>query len=433
MNSAIAITGISFVLFALIFTAFEAFDRLSGGQIMKLEDSEPELAARLNHWLEKSDSIRAVFKLLLFMLISILGMFTLILVQHWTGRIAEEWQLPFIIGCIIVYWSIGEILALLLLYRSDLWVLQITIPAILLLANTILLPFTLLSAKLRENAEDWRDEEAPEQIVSSEDEILSVVENYGDHENDDLEEGEKRMIKGILDLGDMSVREIMTPRVDIEAIPASSSIAEAKKKFIATGHSRIPIYGRSVDEIKGIIYAKDFIDEKAIAGKTLDQLSHKPLFIPESKEVGDLLEEIRRLHNHFAVIIDEYGGTSGIVTFEDIIEEIVGDVQDEYDNEETGKDKPRLMADGSVIFEARTPISEVNEILDSDIPETDAADTIGGYICAELGRIPDAGEKFHFEEQHLHAVILKADKRKILKLKIRGDEDYERKGNSETP
>ena len=184
-------------------------------------------------------------------------------------------------------------------------------------------------------------------------------------------------------------------------------------------------YGRSVDEIKGIIYAKDFIDEKAIAGKTLDQLSHKPLFIPESKEVGDLLEEIRRLHNHFAVIIDEYGGTSGIVTFEDIIEEIVGDVQDEYDNEETGKDKPRLMADGSVIFEARTPISEVNEILDSDIPETDAADTIGGYICAELGRIPDAGEKFHFEDQHLYAVILKADKRKILKLKIRGDEDYE--------
>ena len=142
-----------------------------------------------------------------------------------------------------------------------------------------------------------------------------------------------------------------------------------------------------------------------------------------SAELHGLLEEIRRLHNHFAVIIDEYGGTSGIVTFEDIIEEIVGDVQDEYDNEETGKDKPRLTADGSVIFEARTPISEVNEILDSDIPETDAADTIGGYICAELGRIPDAGEKFHFEGQHLSAVILKADKRKILKLKIRGDED----------
>ncbi|MBO4632004.1 MAG: HlyC/CorC family transporter [Lentisphaeria bacterium] len=423
MNLDIIIAAISFILFLMVFTAFEAFDRLSGGRIMKLEDSEPELAARLNHWLEKSDSIRAVFKLLLFILVSILSVFSLVLVHRWTGGIAREWQLPFIIGAIILYWSIGEIFALLLLYRSDLWVLRITIPWMLLISNTVLLPFTLLSRKLRENAEDWRDEEAPEQIVSSEDEILSLVENYGDHENDDLEEGEKRMIKGILDLGDMSVREIMTPRVDIEAIPASASIAEAKKMFIATGHSRIPIYGRSVDEIKGIIYAKDFIDEKAIAGKTLEQLSHKPLFIPESKEVGDLLEEIRRLHNHFAVIIDEYGGTSGIVTFEDIIEEIVGDVQDEYDNEEIGKDKPKLMPDGSVIFEARTSIAEVNEILDADIPETDTADTIGGYICAELGRIPDEGEKFHFEKNGLSAVILKADKRKILKLKIKGDDE----------
>ena len=422
MNLDIVIAAVSFILFLIVFTAFEAFDRLSGGRIMKLEDSEPELAARLNHWLEKSDSIRAVFKLLLFIPVSILGGFSLVLVQRWTGGIAREWQLPVIIGSIILYWSAGEIFALLLLYRSDLLVLRITIPWMLLLANTILLPFTLLSRKLRENAEDWRDEEAPEQIVSSEDEILSLVENYGDHENDDLEEGEKRMIKGILDLGDMSVREIMTPRVDIEAIPASASIAEAKKMFIATGHSRIPVYGRSVDEIKGIIYAKDFIDEKAIAGKTLELLSHKPLFIPESKEVGDLLEEIRRLHNHFAVIIDEYGGTSGIVTFEDIIEEIVGDVQDEYDNEEIGKNKPKLMPDGSVIFEARTPIAEVNEILDSDIPETDAADTIGGYICAELGRIPEDGENFHFEKKGLSAVILKADKRKILKLKIKGDD-----------
>ncbi len=421
----ILITAVSFVLFTVIFTAFEAFDRLSGGQIMKLEETEPELAAKLNHWLEKSDSIRAVFKLLLFILVSILGMFTLILVQHWTGKIAKEWQLPFIVGAIIVYWSIGEIFALLLLYRSDLWVLRVTIPGMLFLANTVLLPFTLLSGKLRENAEDWRDEEAPEQIVSSEDEILSLVENYGDHENDDLEEGEKRMIKGILDLGDMSVRDIMTPRVDIEAIPASATIAEAKKMFIATGHSRIPVYGRSVDEIRGIVYAKDFIDDKAIAGKTLDQLAHKPLFIPESKAVGDLLEEIQRLHNHFAVIIDEYGGTSGIVTFEDIIEEIVGDVQDEYDNEETEKDKPELMPDGSVIFEARTPISEVNEILDSNIPDTDAADTVGGYICAELGRIPDEGEKFHFEGCGLTALILKADKRKILKLKIKGDDGNE--------
>ncbi len=426
MSIVLSIFIVSFIMFVILFTAFEAFDRLSGGQIMKLEESDPELAARLNGWLEKSDSIRSVFKLMLFILVSVLGMFSFVLVQSWTGEWSDPWKLPFIIGAIIVFWSIGEFCALLLLYRSDLWALRVTIPGILLIANTVLLPFTVLSRKLRENAEDWRDEEAPEQRVSTEDEILSVVENYGEHEDDDLEEGEKRMIKGILDLGDMSVREIMTPRVDVEAIPASASIREAKKMFIATGHSRIPIYGRSVDEIRGIIYAKDFIDEKALEGKTLDQLSHKPLFIPETKEVGDLLEEIRRLHNHFAVIIDEYGGTAGIVTFEDIIEEIVGDVQDEYDNEEEEKHKPQLQPDGSIIFEARTLISEVNEILDSDIPDTDAADTIGGYVCSELGRIPEEGEEFHFKGNTLTAYIVKADKRKILKLKIKGNNHEEK-------
>ena len=281
--------------------------------------------------------------------------------------------------------------------------------------------------RLRKNAEDWRDEEAPDQKVSTEDEILSFVENYSDNENDDLEEEEKRMIKGILDLGDMSVREIMTPRVDLSALPSTASIEEAKKMFIETGHSRIPVYNRTVDEIKGIIYAKDFIDDRKIAGKTLDQLAHKPIFIPESKEVGELLEEIKRKHNHFAVIIDEYGGTSGIITFEDIIEEIVGDVQDEYDNEEEEKTKPQLMPDGSIVLEARTMISDVNEIMDSDIPDTEAADTIGGYICYELGRIPEEGEIFHFENNPLSALVLKADKRKILQLKLMYKEQDEEK------
>jgi CBS domain containing-hemolysin-like protein len=313
---------------------------------------------------------------------------------------------------------VGEISSLLLLSRSDLWVLRLTIPPVLLIAHTVLLPFTFLSGKLRENVEDWRDEENPDQKVSAEDEILSVVENYGEHDNDDLEEDEKRMIKGILDLGDMSVREIMTPRVDITAIPVTATLQEARKVFLESGHSRIPVYGRSVDEIRGIIYAKDFIDERAISGKTLDMLAHKPLFIPESKEVGELLKEIRKLHNHFAVIIDEYGGTSGIVTFEDIIEEIVGDVQDEFDNEEEEKNKPLQMPDGFVLFEARTPIPEVNEILNSHIPEGESADTVGGYICSELGRIPEDGEEFLFAECGLLARIVRADKRRILSVKI---------------
>ena len=350
----------SFILFLMLFCAFEAFDRLSGGQIMKLENTEPELAEKLSEWMDRSDSIRGVFKLMLFILSSLMGMLSYSVLLEKFGNDLQTWRVLIIIAAIICSWYLGEIISRLVLYRYDTFILRTTLPFVSLLANTILLPFTLLAKRLRKNAEDWRDEEAPDQKVSTEDEILSFVENYSDNENDDLEEEEKRMIKGILDLGDMSVREIMTPRVDLSALPSTASIEEAKKMFIETGHSRIPVYNRTVDEIKGIIYAKDFIDDRKIAGKTLDQLAHKPIFIPESKEVGELLEEIKRKHNHFAVIIDEYGGTSGIITFEDIIEEIVGDVQDEYDNEEEEKTKPQLMPDGSIVLEARTLISDVN-------------------------------------------------------------------------
>ena len=406
----------SFILFLMLFCAFEAFDRLSGGQIMKLENTEPELAEKLSEWMDRSDSIRGVFKLMLFILSSLMGMLSYSVLLEKFGNDLQTWRVLIIIAAIICSWYLGEIISRLVLYRYDTFILRTTLPFVSLLANTILLPFTLLAKRLRKNAEDWRDEEAPDQKVSTEDEILSFVENYSDNENDDLEEEEKRMIKGILDLGDMSVREIMTPRVDLSALPSTASIEEAKKMFIETGHSRIPVYNRTVDEIKGIIYAKDFIDDRKIAGKTLDQLAHKPIFIPESKEVGELLEEIKRKHNHFAVIIDEYGGTSGI-----------GDVQDEYDNEEEEKTKPQLMPDGSIVLEARTMISDVNEIMDSDIPDTEAADTIGGYICYELGRIPEEGEIFHFENNPLSALVLKADKRKILQLKLMYKEQDEEK------
>ena len=188
-----------------------------------------------------------------------------------------------------------------------------------------------------------------------EDEILDMMEDQPDS---DLEEGEKRMIKGIFDLPNTSVKEIMTPRVDIEALPLTATVADAKKLIIESGHSRIPVYGRSIDEIRGVIYAKDFIrvtDDK----QKLQRLIRTPIFVPETKAVDELLDEIKRSHNHFAVIIDEYGGTSGIVTFEDIIEEIVGDVRDEFDRQEEAEEKSQLMPDGSVVIEARTSISDV--------------------------------------------------------------------------
>ena len=408
---------LSVVLYMLISCVFDAFEDLSGGRVRKIEEKNPELAEKLDSWLEKDDQIRMLFKLLLFVIASVFSISVYCSTIHLKSLFGLE--IPYLgvillAVSIVLLCSVSDLLAKLLLPRGDLLIISVTIPLMLVFSRVILAPlaplFRLLNKKMKKIMEDAPE---PEDKASLEDEILDMMEDEPDGQ---LEEGEKRMIRGIFDLQDMAVKEIMTPRVDVVAIPLSSSIEEAKQIFVASGHSRIPVYGRSIDEIRGIIYAKDFLaipqDKKSLAG-----MIHTPIFIPETKAVDELLEEIKRTRNHFAVIIDEYGGTSGIVTFEDIIEEIVGDVRDEYDSAEDAVEKPQLLPDGSVLLEARTPVSDVNEILDIDIPDSEHADTIGGYICAELGRIPEQGETYTapglFRDE-----IVKADKRKIQKLKL---------------
>ena len=401
----------------LISCVFDAFEDLSGGRVRKIEEKNPELAEKLDSWLEKDDQIRMLFKLLLFAIASVFSISVYCSTIHLKSLFGLE--IPYLgvillAVSIVLLCSVSDLLAKLLLPRGDLLIISVTIPLMLVFSRVILAPlaplFRLLNKKMKKIMEDAPE---PEDKASLEDEILDMMEDEPDGQ---LEEGEKRMIRGIFDLQDMAVKEIMTPRVDVVAIPLSSSIEEAKQIFVASGHSRIPVYGRSIDEIRGIIYAKDFLaipqDKKSLAG-----MIHTPIFIPETKAVDELLEEIKRTRNHFAVIIDEYGGTSGIVTFEDIIEEIVGDVRDEYDSAEDAVEKPQLMPDGSVLLEARTPVSDVNEILDIDIPDSEHADTIGGYICAELGRIPEQGETYTAPGL-FRAEIVKADKRKIQKLKL---------------
>jgi magnesium and cobalt transporter len=212
--------------------------------------------------------------------------------------------------------------------------------------------------------------------------------------------------------------------VDLEAIPASASIVDAKKLFVKSGHSRIPVYGANLDDVKGILYAKDFIDEHSLEGKTLTELARPPIFIPETKEVSDLLRQIKRTSNHFAVIIDEYGGTSGVVTFEDIIEEIVGEIHDEYDTADDFEDQPERLEDGSVVLDARTLVDDVNTETGVDIVDSEEADTIGGYICAKMGRIPKTGEVYE-EPGTFRATVLLADSRTVRKLKLTPIRDRE--------
>jgi len=232
---------------------------------------------------------------------------------------------------------------------------------------------------------------------------------------------ENEMIRSIFNLRDSIVREIMVPRTEMACIDSSDSIRDVLAKIIACGHSRLPVYEGTADNIIGLLYAKDLLKYWGTDASAFDlrKTLRVPYYIPETKNLEELLQEFRRKRVHMAVVIDEYGGTSGLVTIEDLLEQIVGDIQDEYDLEEE-----RLVAqpDGSVVVDARLPVEELEQHFGIQV-EREMFDTVGGLIFQLTGRIPRAGEEMDTDD--LHMTILDADERKIRSVRITRSEKVE--------
>ncbi|MEN8174041.1 MAG: hemolysin family protein, partial [Chloroflexota bacterium] len=208
-----------------------------------------------------------------------------------------------------------------------------------------------------------------------------------------LEQDESKMIQSIFRLDDTLTREIMVPRIDVQALDINTPLEEALDLLLSSGYSRLPVYDESIDRILGLLYAKDLLK---IWGADKEQRDikrdflRKPYFVPEAKKVDELLAELQKRRVHMAIVVDEYGGVAGVVTLEDIIEEIFGEIQDEYDEEE---ELPyRKLEDGSYIFRGRVDLDDFNEIMESNLP-IDEADTLGGFIYAYLGHVPVKGEQ----------------------------------------
>jgi len=415
------------ITFLWIISGREALSKLSRGRIRKIENENRDLGKKVEVWFKNKTSFLTVFKIILFFNISILA--TLVFSRFLkvftypgkTGYIVTLWHItPHVIAAIIitlVLVILAETIAKFLVIRYDIQTLRTIMPFIKFFHYIILYPFIIFINLIKTRIQRYQKSE-DEDITTTEDEILSLLESDSEskHKETALEEEERQMIKGIFELNDTDVKEVMTPRVDVVAIPSSAPLEDATKLFIESGHSRIPIYQNTIDEISGIILAKDFLNAENISGKTLTQLSHKPIYIPETKPIGDLLNEFKGTHNHFSVIIDEYGGTAGIVTLEDILEEIVGEIHDEYEPE---KEWTYSIADnGSVVMDARTLIDEVNEILKINLPEDDDVDTIGGFLCSKLGKIPEPGEETTIDDI-LNIKVLEADRRRVMKLQLK--------------
>jgi CBS domain containing-hemolysin-like protein len=229
-----------------------------------------------------------------------------------------------------------------------------------------------------------------------------------------INQEENAMIRSILALGDTVVREIMLPRTEMACVSIEEEVTMVLQEIIACGHSRLPVYEGTIDNIIGLIYAKDLLKYwgEPAAEIELRTLLRTPFFVPETKNLEELLHDFKKRRVHIAVVIDEYGGTAGLVTIEDLLEQIVGDIQDEYDLE---TQKLTEEPDGSIVVDARLPIEELEEHFDIEI-ERDKFETVGGLIFHLTGTIPSAGEVI--ETDDLVLTVLEADERRIAKVRI---------------
>jgi len=252
----------------------------------------------------------------------------------------------------------------------------------------------------------------PTRLATSDEEIKSIVEESA--EQGLLHEEEREMIHSIFDFAETVVRKVMVPRIDVTCLEASTPISEGLKVILAEGHSRIPVYEETVDTIVGVVHAKDLL-RPLMEGKTeltLRDLMRPPYFVPEGKKVGELLREFKRSKSQLAIVVDEYGGTSGLVTVEDLLEEIVGDIQDEYDVEEPDV---VVLNENTSILDARLALDDVNDRLDLDLP-TDEYDTIGGFVFGLLGRLPAQGDVVAWDA--LEFAVEQADGHRIQKVRV---------------
>jgi len=319
------------------------------------------------------------------------------------------WPLWMFILAIAVYILFFEFLPRLLITYFKKRILLMLLPS-------YKIPFALAKPILFLEKIKSTEKDTDEQHEASEEEIDALIEEAEEEGIIEKEEGE--LLKSVVEFGDTVVQEIMTPRISIICIQENATIQELRDLVIKEKHSRIPIYKESMDNIEGIIIAKDLLEYSDDIQKedAIEQLIRPVFFIPESMKVAELLKELQERKQKIAIVVDEHGGVSGLVTMEDLMEEIVGEIQDEYD-----KDKPQFIEQGpfDYIVLGDAEVEELEDLYDMELASDDYI-TVGGLITHHLGRFPLMGEKL--EIKGLELEILEAGQKSIKKLRIRKKE-----------
>jgi putative hemolysin len=388
-------------------TAFSALMRLS----LRLMAERGGRDDRLGFYLEDPIRLFLPARLLLGLIFSLATMFIAIL----TGRLG----LPSI-GMLLLFVAVfilvcEHVLPVLIVRRNPERMLEILLPPFDALARTVRpLTNSLTRLILEPRRESNGNGTAPEAAIGE-----ALQAQIADAQEQGLIEAEgRKLLQSIVDFGDTLVREVMTPRPDMVAISADATLAELRELFQEQEYSRIPVYGENLDNILGLVYVKDLIQlegasEEAHLQPDLTPLLRPATFVPETKRVAELLKEFQRKQTQIAIVLDEYGGTAGLATIEDLLEEIVGEIRDEYDVE---TEPVTEEADGSFVFSGKVNFDEVRDRLDVAV-EPEGFETVGGYVLTRVGRVPAAGETFELDGMQVE--VLEAERRRIHRVRFR--------------
>lgn len=407
-------TGIVFLL--LLFLQFltaassVAFMSLNSHKADELKDDVPGKRIRL--LLEKPRKLSAAFSafgILLLMATALLG-YTML--EFWFSNVADGWRFLLQVA----------VLSLTLLFFADLLpksmaarnpvVAARRLSGFVAAMNFVLTPVSIPLREMRSFLTRSLESEPKGQLsVNQLSQALELTSNEGTSQE------EQKILEGIVSFGNTETRQVMTPRIDIFAIDSAWAFSEIVPQILSRGYSRIPVYKDNIDHIVGVLFVKDLIPHIGKPVFDWTGLLREAFFVPENKKLDNLLKDFQAMKNHLAVVVDEYGGTSGIVTLEDVIEEIVGDISDEFDEESSDYQQK---SDNEFVFEAKTGLKDFFRIIDADESAFEdyigESETLGGFLLELFGDFPKRGDSVSCEQ--LHFVVEETDSKRIVKIKV---------------
>jgi putative hemolysin len=393
--------GCALTFLGCVQTAFSTLMRLS----LRLMAERGGRGDRLGQYLDEPLTLFIPLRLLIATVTILAGLLIATLTDvHNVQAVAT-----LLLSVVLFVLACEHVIPLLIVRRDPEAVLDLLLPVFHPMARAVR-PLTRALITLIEGK---RDRDAGEGEAAGAEAQAPTPAAQEEEENAISEEEGRELLQSIVDFTETLVREVMTPRPDIVAIRSDATLAQLRDLFREQQYSRIPVYGESLDNIIGIVFVKDLVSLPPAAEPPLTTLMRSAYFVPESKRAPELLKELQRKQAHMAIVVDEYGGTAGLATVEDLLEEIVGEIRDEYDVEaDTVTDE----GNGTFVFSGKVSVDEVAERLGVRI-EREGFETVGGYLLSHLGRMPYIGERFDVDE--LEAEVLEIERRRINKVRLR--------------